>query len=707
MRALFSIITLCIFSFQFSQSIVFGTVLDENHQPVYNVNVYIKNTYDGISTNAKGEFSIKTEEKGTQTLIFEKTSYQTDSLQITIPITENIKFVFQKITQLQDVVFLAGSMRAKSNTNVSMLSALDVVTTASALGDAIGAFQTLPGTNSVGEDGRLFIRGGEANESSIYIDRMRVFQPYNAQVANSPTRSRFSPFLFKGINLSSGGYDVPFGQALSGIVELETEDFPRENSVDISAMTLGAGLAFNKIFGKNAITTNLSYINLLPYNEVFETRDEFQKSPESYGGETIYRHKFEKGILKSYFSYEKSKVEVTQENINYPEGLHFLLDNGNFYTNNSYTHKFNKKTEGFVGLALSTSDTDLGVNTNSYNTKEFGLNAKMEIDWKINHKNILKIGNEIIQTNVDNTDKILDATLTRKETIYAAYAEHQWFFFTRFGLKTGLRTENSSFVGKWNLSPRVSLAYKMNPYSNFSAMFGSYYQSPTQEILYQNPTDFMRSEHYLLNYFYKKEKQLIRVELFRKDYHNLLRNMDDSFVQNGNGFAQGIDLFWRNNASHIKNFNYWISYSYIDTKRLYQDFPEKAQPSFVANHNFSLVGKYWISSIRSQIGFSYQFNSGRPFTDKNTDGFLAERTKTFNNLSLDWSYLISPQMIIYASVTNVLNLKNVYNYQYANTVNSQGFFDRQAITPSNNQFFFVGFFWTISTDKTKNQLDKL
>ncbi len=707
MRTLFSIIALCIFSFQFSQSVVSGTVLDENHQPVSNVNVYIKNTYDGISTNAKGEFSIKTEEKGTQTLIFEKTSYQTDSLQITIPITENIKFVFQKITQLQDVVFLAGSMRAKSNTNVSMLSALDVVTTASALGDAIGAFQTLPGTNAVGEDGRLFIRGGEANESSIYIDRMRVFQPYNAQVANSPTRSRFSPFLFKGINLSSGGYDVPFGQALSGIVELETEDFPRENSVDISAMTLGAGLAFNKIFGKNAITTNLSYVNLLPYNEVFESRDEYQKSPESFGGETIYRHKFEKGIAKSYFSYEKSKLEVTQENINYPEGLHFLLDNGNFYTNNTYTHKFNKKTEGFIGLALSYSDTDLGVNTNNYNTKEFGLNAKMEFDWKINSKNILKFGNEMIQTNVDNTDKTINYSLNRKENIYAAYTEYQRFFLTKFGFKAGLRTENSSFVGKWNLSPRVSLAYKMNPYSNFSAMFGSYYQSPTQEIFYQNPTDFMRSEHYLVNYFYKKEKQLIRVELFRKNYHNLLRNVEDSFVQNGNGFAQGIDLFWRNNASHIKNFNYWISYSYIDTKRLYQDFPEKAQLSFVANHNFSLVGKYWINSIRSQIGFSYQFNSGRPFTDKNTDGFLAERTKTFNNLSLDWSYLISPQMIIYASVTNVLNLKNVYNYQYANTANSQGFFDRQAITPSNNQFFFVGFFWTISTDKTKNQLDNL
>lgn len=36
-----------------------------------------------------------------------------------------------------------------------------------------------------------------------------------------------------------------------------------------------------------------------------------------------------------------------------------------------------------------------------------------------------------------------------------------------------------------------------------------------------------------------------------------------------------------------------------------------------------------------------------------------------------------------------------------------GNFDRQAILPNADSFFFIGFFWTISDDKKSNQLDNL
>ncbi len=38
---------------------------------------------------------------------------------------------------------------------------------------------------------------------------------------------------------------------------------------------------------------------------------------------------------------------------------------------------------------------------------------------------------------------------------------------------------------------------------------------------------------------------------------------------------------------------------------------------------------------------------------------------------------------------------------------SNGNFRRQAITPTADRFFFVGFFWTISDDKKSNNLDNL
>jgi hypothetical protein len=55
----------------------------------------------------------------------------------------------------------------------------------------------------------------------------------------------------------------------------------------------------------------------------------------------------------------------------------------------------------------------------------------------------------------------------------------------------------------------------------------------------------------------------------------------------------------------------------------------------------------------------------------------------------------------------VLGFKNINGYQYANTPNMNGNFDRRTLQPAADQFFFVGFFWTISEDKKSNQLDNL
>jgi hypothetical protein len=55
----------------------------------------------------------------------------------------------------------------------------------------------------------------------------------------------------------------------------------------------------------------------------------------------------------------------------------------------------------------------------------------------------------------------------------------------------------------------------------------------------------------------------------------------------------------------------------------------------------------------------------------------------------------------------VLGTKNINGYQYSNQPNNAGNFDRRAITPSADRFFFVGFFWTISDNKNDNRLNNL
>ncbi len=104
---------------------------------------------------------------------------------------------------------------------------------------------------------------------------------------------------------------------------------------------------------------------------------------------------------------------------------------------------------------------------------------------------------------------------------------------------------------------------------------------------------------------------------------------------------------------------------------------------------------------------SYNYASGRNYTNPNLGGFLSQKTKSYNALNANWAYLISQQKIFYVSVSNVLGTKNVNGYQFSNQPNNIGKFDSRAITPAADRFFFVGFFWTISSNKNNNQLNNL
>ena len=167
-----------------------------------------------------------------------------------------------------------------------------------------------------------------------------------------------------------------------------------------------------------------------------------------------------------------------------------------------------------------------------------------------------------------------------------------------------------------------------------------------------------------------------------------------------------VKRFWRDSKT-VKNLDYWISYSFIDSERDYKNYESQVTPSFIATHNFSIVTKYWLDKLKSQIGVTYSFNSGRPYDNPNAVEFMNGKTKSYNNISLSWAYLLSQQKILYFSVSNIAGSSNVFGYQYANSPDLAGQFQRQAITQTADRFFFVGFLWTISNNKKTNNLDNL
>lgn len=716
-RILCLLLTITQFSL-FAQTTISGKVTDTKKQPILGASVYLEGTYDGTSTNEKGEFSFKTEEIGTQTLVISFVSFETFVKIDDVSTFKNLQIKLRDdVNALDAVTINAGTFKAGEKAKVTVLKPLDIVTTASAVGDVLGALQTLPGTSAVAEDGRLFVRGGNAEETQIFIDGVRVFTPYSPTPNNTPTRGRYSPFLFKGITFSTGGYSAEYGQALSGVLDLTTIDKPDQEKTDISLMTLGVGVGNTQIWDNNSLSINTSYINLGPYTAAFPDRNHWLKPYQAASGEAVYRHSFkDDSMLKVYGAFSYTDLDVIQEDINFEDGFRFGLQNRNLYINSTYKNKFGNNWKIESGISFTNDNSTVKIIDDVANNTENSAHFKVKIRKQFSSRFRIAFGSEYFITNFNedyipiNNQKF---EYGFNNNLFASFAETDIFFSKNLAAKIGVRAENSDLLNQFTIAPRASLSYKTGKNSQFSLAYGQFYQNPSNNYLkFHQDFKAENTSHLIANYQHTKKNQIFRIEAYYKDYKDLVKydseiaSFDSNFSNNGSAYAKGIDIFWRQNQK-IKNTDYWVSYSFLDTKRDYRNYTTSATPNFVSAHNLSIVGKHWVEKWQSQLGITYNFASGRTYTNPNEPGFLNQKTKNYNSVSLNWAYLIDQQKILYFSVNNALGTKNVFGYNYKNTPNTNGNFDRQAIVPNADSFFFVGFFWTISDDKKSNQLDNL
>jgi hypothetical protein len=713
MKTFYTVLILWVTSLTNAQQTISGTVIDEKNKPIFGANVFIEGTYDGASSDDKGNFSFTTTASGNQILVLSSLTFETLKAPIETNNCKDKTFQLKEsVNTLDAVVITAGSFSAGEKSRVSVLKPLDIVTTAGSAGNIIAALQTLPGTQNVGEDGRLFVRGGEADETQTFVDGIRVAQPYGATTNNLPTRGRFSPFLFSGISFSTGGYSAEYGEALSSVLLLNTQDEPDQNKTDISFMTVGLGLSNTQKWKNSSLSINTAYIDLAPYQVAIPQNVDWNKAFQSLSGEAVYRYNLNNGIFKAYAAFDASRFDLNQEDSNQPEKVRVNLFNNNFYLNSSYKGNFGSNWQLFTGLSYGYGQNKISIDDNNVNNVEHASHLKIKMTKKVSDRIKLNFGSDYFITNFDE-DFNTKFKSGYDSNIAALYTEADIFFSKKFAVKVGVRASNNNYIEENSISPRASLAYKISKNSQFAFAYGNFEQAPRQNYL-KYSDDFVteKAAHYILNYQYVKNNRTLRAEAYFKGYSDLVKydtnqaQFNSIYSNNGQGFAKGIDLFWRDGNS-IKNLEYWISYSFIDTKREYQNFPTEATPSFVASHSASLVTKYWISDWKSQIGFTHQFSTGRPYNNPNETAFMNGKTRAFKNLSFNWAYLLTQQKILYFSVSNVLGTQNVFGYNYANSPNENGVFERRDIIPTADRFIFLGFFWTISDNKRDNQLNNL
>lgn len=685
-----------------------GLVKDKRGQTLPGANIFIKGSYDGVSSDTCGRFMLSTSLKGPQILCVRFIGYQSFEQAIDINNYENMLTVVLKeeTNNLATVVIRAGVFEANDEKKAVLLKPLDVVTTASAVGDIYGALQTLPGLQQVGEDGSLFVRGGDKSESRTFFDGLNVDKPYQSQVPDLPSRGRFSPFLFKGTLFSTGGYSAEYGQALSSALILNSVDLAERTVTAINLMSIGPGMAHTHRWKTASLSMEGNYYNLKPYYDITKHHYEWTEAPEMYSGQLTFRAKTsETGMFKAFAS-----GSTNQRALLYPDFLNdskmkHAQQSKNYYGNITFKETIGHKTIIKSGFAF-TLDNEKINNTYFDNAQKYAsLHTKITAIHNVNSRLTIKSGFEHAYTNF-REQFLLHENIQRwnnsyTENLTAGFAEMEISIGRYIAMANGLRVEYEQALQKFALSPRLSLALKTSKNSQISAAYGIFHQTPDGEFLKtETNLQFEKATHYILSFQQSIKGRIARIETYYKNYKNLTlidNNHNSLIANNGFGYAKGVDIFIKDEKS-IPFFDYWLSYSYIDSKRKYRVYPEMVQPGFVSNHNFSVVTKYFVRKITTSFGMTYSHGSSRPYNNPNNAKFMNEWMPGYHDLSVNFSYITQVwgcYTVVHGSVSNVPGFERNFGYRYSTRPDAIGLYRGYPITADSKRFFLLAIFINI------------
>lgn len=730
-----------------SQTKISGKIVDNKNKPLAGISVSLKDSYDGATTDSTGNYSFTSSEKGEQSVAVSSTGYKPIEQKVTLngsPLIINISLK-ELVTELKAVVISAGTFEASDQKKATVLNPIDIVTTASANADITAAIKTLPGTQQVGETEGLFVRGGTAAESKTFIDGTLVNNFYYSSQPGLAARGRFNPFLFKGTVFSAGGYSAQYGQALSSALILESIDLPAQSSADfaISYLAIGGGIQKLAKNRKSSWGISYDYTDLALAFKIVKQKPDYFTVPALNNLNANFRIKTSKtGILKYYGTLSTTKVGFRYADID-SSGMKnaFSLTNLNFYHNLSWKEKIGAGWKLTAGFSYSTNKDEIHSEfENADNQKQFSpnalfayknfdvethgkyINGKLVVEKKLKGLSALRFGEEYNYSNDKTAVTFYNGKNeeTVNENLLSTFAEADIYITNDIAVKAGTRAEHSSLLNNWNLAPRLSLAYKFANNSQASLAYGIFYQDPERRNLPSAAhLGFASATHYIAQYQKLSNSRTFRTELFYKKYNHLFKTSNTTGAvtainNKGYGDAQGFELFWRDKKT-VKNVDYWISYSYLDTKRDFLNYPSLIEPSFAAKHTASLVVKKFVTAIKTQFNGSYTFATGRPYYNIRYDNqnnpkiFDMGRTKDYNSMSFSVNYLpnvgqanANKFMVIVFSINNVLGSDNIYTYNYS--------YDgriKQPVTPPSKRFYYLGCFISFGIDRTENAVNNL
>ncbi len=724
-----------------SRGSIAGKVIDkETKSPLIGVNIFVKNTNTGTTTNINGEYEIKNTPVGLMNVVFSYIGYETvTKTDINVKpdrtIYLNIEMTSSAV-KLQDVVVTNGYFSELENMPVSAVnfSSEEISRSPGTAGDVSRILYTLPSIAKVNDQrNSLIVRGGTAVENSFYLDNIEIpnINHFPVEGSSDGPIGILNPDFVNDINFHSGGFSPIYGDRLSSIMDISYREGDKNRfSPQVNLSMAGLGGSIEGAIGETGsylFSVNRSYIDLIV--EQIEKNSPLPK----YGdvqGKIVYnldpenRLTFLDVLSIDQINMDKTKAVDNKANMyGRTDGTtntagvnwqHIWSDIG--YSNTSLAHTFTKYGRDYYKTSTQNKFYE--------NTSEENILRLRNVNYlKLNYQNSVEFGAD------------LSGNFTDFNTFYGAYEDqygnvtppmytdnkltgfklgvfgvHHFNFSDELKLDYGARVDYFTYNKKLDVSPRATWTYQLDPKTALSLSAGLFHQSIPNNVLVQSEKfkslNTPASAHYIAGFSRTLGNATrLSVEVYYKDYYNFPINPDQptmflfdqvqvfgifwsnqSLVDNGRANAKGVEVILQKKLA--EDFYGLVSAAYSSSR--YKDYFGNWHNRIYDNRvNFNLEGGY-IPSKDWEFKIRWIYAGGAPYTpfdyqaSKNAGVGIwdlskinSERLPDYHSLNIRIDkrfYFSSSSLLLYLSVWNVYNRKNVAFYYWneiKNDIDSQ------------------------------------
>ncbi len=454
--------------------------------------------------------------------------------------------------ELDGLVVVAGYFPEEGTqpTSITAFSGEEIRRAPGSAGDVSRIIASLPSIAKVNDQSNsLIVRGGSPMENSFYVDNIEIpnINHFPTQGASGGPIGLLNVDLIEDVEFRAGGFSSKYGDRLSSVLDISFREGNRsefDGQVDLNIAGFG-GVAEGPLFserGSYLVSLRRSYLDLVlqmadagtvvipRYSDfqgklVYDLSQNHQLTLLGITGNDNIRADSAVAVENSMVAYGDNSMWAGTLGLNWRAVWGPAVSNTSLSgIKNEFDEEFTETRTGqFLMRNLSEERTltlrnvtDLYLGGGS--SVEFGFEAKtLRADFDNQYA---EYTDALGQTTPEMT---VDRRLTDNKL--SAFASYAVVPFGRLTATAGARLDHSTLTGNSHISPKFSFSYELGPRTSLTGATGVYYQSLPAILLAQSEDNHSLSDpraiHYVLGLGHLfTDNTRATVEVYRKDYSN-------------------------------------------------------------------------------------------------------------------------------------------------------------------------------------------